>query len=151
MILIVSPTNVPVRETIKIILENVYNHETLPPPAIPAADLEELLLLCTTSVPFRGVDGNMYVQKDGMSMGSPLGPTFANFYMAHHENKVLSLPNMSPNIYCRYVDDIFTDADEELLLKIKRAMEEQSVLKFTYELANGGQLPFPRYTNHVYQ
>ena len=135
-------TNVPVRETIKIILENVYNHETLPPPAIPAADLEELLLLCTTSVPFRGVDGNMYVQKDGMSMGSPLGPTFANFYMAHHENKVLSLPNMSPNIYCRYVDDIFTDADEELLLKIKRAMEEQSVLKFTYELANGGQLPF---------
>ena len=84
----------------------------------------------------------MYIQKDGMSMGSPLGPTFANFYMADVENKVLSMPNMKPNIYCRYVDDIFTDASKELLLEIKKAMEEQSVLTFTFEEAQNGQLPF---------
>ena len=28
-------------------------------------------------------------QHNGIAMGSPLGPLFANFYMAHIENKVL--------------------------------------------------------------
>ena len=135
-------TNVPVRETIKIIIKNVYHHETLPPPAIDPKKLEELLLLCTTSVPFRNVDGKMYMQTDGMSMGSPLGPTFANFYMADLENRVLNIPNMKPNIYCRFVDDIYTDADHELLLEIKKSMEDNSVLKFTYEESQDGQLPF---------
>ena len=135
-------TNVPVYETIEIIIRNVYHHKTLPPPCISREDLRELLILCTTSVPFRNVDGKLYIQKDGMSMGSPLGPTFANFYMADVENKVLNMPNMKPNIYCRYVDDIFTDADKELLLEIKKSMEEHSVLKFTYEEAQDGQLPF---------
>jgi hypothetical protein len=135
-------TNVPVRETIKIIIKNVYHHDTLPPPAIPKEKLEELLLLCTTAVPFRNIDGKMYIQRDGMSMGGPLGPTFANFYMADLENRVMSMPNMKPKIYCRYVDDIYTDAHPELLLEIKKAMEENSVLKFTCEKAIDGQLPF---------
>ena len=91
-------TNVPVYETIDIIIRNVYHHKTLPPPCISREDLRELLILCTTSVPFRYIDGKLYIQKDGMSMGSPLGPTFANFYMADVENKVLSMPNMKPNI-----------------------------------------------------
>ena len=96
-------TNVPVKETIDIILRNVYNHPTLPAPNIPKQKLKELLMLCTTSVPFRNIDGKMYIQIDGMSMGSPLGPTFANFYMADLENRVLSIPGLKPNIYCRFV------------------------------------------------
>ena len=135
-------TNVPVHETIDIIIRNVYHHKSLPPPNISKDDLRELLLLCTTAVPFRNVDGKMFIQIDGMSMGSPLGPTFSNFYMANLENKVLSMPNMKPNIYCRYVDDIYTDADNELLLKIKQSMEDNSVLKFTYEESQDGELPF---------
>ena len=88
------------------------------------------------------MDGKLHIQIDGMSMGSPLGPTFANFYMADLENRVLSLPNLKPNIYCRYVDDIYTDAHHELLLEIKKSMEDNSVLKFTYEESQNGQLPF---------
>ena len=84
----------------------------------------------------------MYIQIDGMSMGSPLGPTFANFYMADLENRVLSIPGMKPKIYCRFVDDIYTDAKLELLLEIKKSMEEHSVLKLTYELSKNNQLPF---------
>ena len=49
---------------------------------------------------------------------------------------------MKPNIYCRFVDDIYTDADQELLLEIKKTMEKNSVLKFTYEEAQDGELPF---------
>ena len=117
-------TNVPIRETINIILREVYNHPTLRPPEISPQKLKELLLLCTTSVPFRNIDGKLHVQIDGMSMGSPLGTTFANIYMADLENRVLSLPGMQPNIYCRFVDDIYTDARYELLLEIKKSMEE---------------------------
>ena len=135
-------TNVPIKETIDIIIKNVYNHPTLPAPNIPKQKLKELLLLCTTSVPFRNIDGKMYIQIDGMSMGSPLGPTFANFYMADLENRVLNIPGMKPNIYCRFVDDIYTDAKLELLLEIKKSMEEHSVLKFTYELSKDNKLPF---------
>lgn len=135
-------TNVPIQETINIILREVFNHPILPPPEISPRKLEKLLLLCTTSVPFRNIDGQLYIQIDGMSMGSPLGPTFANYYMADLENRVLSLPDMKPNIYCRFVDDIYTDAKYEQLLKIKNSMEEHSVIKFTFELSQNNQLPF---------
>ena len=42
-------------------------------------------------------------------MGSPLGPLFANFYMAEQENNTISFlkPEESPLVYCNYVDDIF--------------------------------------------
>ena len=42
-------------------------------------------------------------------MGSPLGPTFAAFYMATIENKVV--PRHKYTIYTRYVDDIFVAMD----------------------------------------
>ena len=84
-------TNVPVDRTINIILEKVYNHPSIPPPAIPKNIMRELLITCTTEVPFRNINGDMYVQCDGVSMGSPLGPTFANFFMAEVEKKYIFL------------------------------------------------------------
>ena len=41
-------TNVPVEETIQIILDNVYNHSTLPPLKMPRTLLEAMLRACTT-------------------------------------------------------------------------------------------------------
>ena len=41
-------------------------------------------------------------------MGTPMGPTFANYYMFHLENSVFDdNPMIKPTIYCKYVDDIF--------------------------------------------
>lgn len=48
------------------------------------------LLICTTQVPFYGCYGNVCKQTDNVAMGSPLGPTLSNFYMAHVENKVFN-------------------------------------------------------------
>ena len=62
--------------------------------------------------------------------------------MADLENCVLSLPDHKPNIYCRFVDDIYTDANLQLLLRIKKSMEDNSILKFTYELSKENKLPF---------
>ena len=47
--------------------------------------MKELLILGTTQTPFRNFDGELYLQMDGVMMGSSLGPTFANYYMAHLE------------------------------------------------------------------
>ena len=47
---------------------------------------------------------NLYLQQDGVSMGSPLGVTFANFYMTDVENKFFELnPHLKPTVFCRYV------------------------------------------------
>ena len=74
-------------------------------------------------------------------MGSPLAPTFAEFYMCNLENQVLT--NNKPDIYCRYVDDIYVVIDSEnQLQELQRTMKEQSVLKFTYALSNNNSMPF---------
>ena len=52
---------------------------------------------------------SQYVQNDGVSRGSPLGPTFADFYMCHLENKLLKQieKKSNPLVYLRNVDHIF--------------------------------------------
>ena len=81
-------TNVPIERTIEIILQNVYHSTNLAAPSsIPEKTMKELLRLCTTGTPFRAIDGELYLQKEGVMMGSPLGPTFANYYMCHLENE----------------------------------------------------------------
>ena len=79
--------------------------------------------------------GETYVQIDGVSMGSPLGPTFADFYMSHLENAVLSLNRVSnPVFYRLYVDDILAVFTTERHVNLfKRRLEHSSVLKFTHE------------------
>ena len=101
-------TNLPVSETIKIIVDNVYNHSKLPPPDISRNVLEQLLTICATETPFQAPDGKIHQQTDGVSMGSCLGSTFANFYMCNLENTILpTIANFGHCIYTRYMDDIF--------------------------------------------
>ena len=77
-------------------------------------------------------------------MGSPLGFTFANFYMSHLENNILdNNPTIKPTTYCRYVDDIFViTKDTESLLILKPEFERNSVLKFTHEPNNNNKINF---------
>ena len=50
----------------------------------------------------------LYQQHDGVSMGSPLGPTIASFFLANMENKILlNNADYHPKLYLRYVDEIF--------------------------------------------
>ena len=136
-------TNVPIDPTIEIILELAYNHPNLPPPQIPKTLLKQFLALCTKELPFRAPDGKLYRQVEGVAMGSPLGPLFANFYMSYLENSVLSNTDNKPTIYARYVDDIFLQIQSiEELQNLKAKFENNSVLKFTFELNENNKLPF---------
>ncbi|XP_069172805.1 uncharacterized protein [Procambarus clarkii] len=76
-------------------------------------------------------------------MGSPLGVLFANIYMFTIEQRVIVDMGWKPVMYCRYVDDIFTQVpDARDLQQLKEAFEQISVLSFTYEMENNGKLPF---------
>ena len=76
-------------------------------------------------------------------MRSPLGPTFANFYMRDLENKILPNLERPPTIYCRYVDDIFVQVNNIQDLEIiQNELKSNSVLNFTVELNENKKLPF---------
>ena len=50
----------------------------------------------------------------GVAMGSPLGPTLANFFLVTLRTKLLAQNlDCSPKLYLRYVDDIFAIFEEE--------------------------------------
>ena len=135
-------TNVPIIETIEIILENCYNNSILEKPKIPKQILKELLIKCTMQAPFKHIDGNTYYQTEGIAMGSPLGPTFANFYMCHIENQIIN-KKIKVDTYIRYVDDILITIDnDDQLMKIKDTFENDSVLKFSFENEKFNKISF---------
>ena len=76
-------TNVPLYFTISIIAEHIYSDKSLSIPSFPKNTFIQLLKLATGGL-FMYKD--IFIQqKDGVSMGNPLGPTMANFFMAYLE------------------------------------------------------------------
>ena len=136
-------TNVPIDDTIEIICKYCYKNLNIPPPKIPEKILKDILRLCTKEFVFKCPQGNLYQQIDGIAMGSPLGPTFANFYMGNIENMILDELDDKPLIYCRYVDDIFMlSKNISQFDDLRSKFENNSVLKFTTELNINDKLPF---------
>ena len=100
-------------------------------------------MACTTQAPFRHIDGSLYLQIDGVSIGYALSVTFANFYMCYIENSVLNNSPDKPATYCQYVNHCYVvNRDEQHFLSIKESLEEASVLKFTYELSTNNAFNF---------
>ena len=99
-------TNVPVKETIDIILARAFK-DCDEYHGLKEKDLRELLQICVQESHFQ-FDNEFYDQIDGVSMGSPLGPLFANIFMDELENKNMNkLKELGVKVWYRYVDDIF--------------------------------------------
>ena len=100
-------TNIPLEETINICTNLLYNNVDVIE-SINKSEFENLLSLATQESCFMFND-ILYKQKDGVAMGSPLGPTMANIFLSFYEMKWLEqCPNeFKPVFYRRYVDDIF--------------------------------------------
>ncbi|XP_064106896.1 uncharacterized protein LOC135215872 [Macrobrachium nipponense] len=135
-------TNVPVDETINIIMDRIYRDPSTPQLNIPEVSLRTLLEICTKKAPFSTHKGQMFRQKDGVAIGSPLGVLFANFYMGTVEERIFSNIR-KPRKYARYIDNIFVQAeDEEEVEAVRRMFQHCSSLNYTVEFSNEGQLPF---------
>jgi len=92
------------------------------------------------------LDTKIYMQVDGVAMGSPLGPTLANVFMVHLEEIIMSKcpPNFKPVFYWRYVVDtiaLFRDRQEaESFLKFINSLHDN--IKFSAEYESGDCLNF---------
>ena len=134
-------TNVPLRDTIDIILKKVYD-EQLIKTKITRKNLEKLLLVCTQGTPFT-FNKKMYMQTDGVMMGSPLGALFANIFMCELENTIILSLGDKVHQWKRFVDDTFAfikpNTEQEIQLALNSFHEN---IKFTYELEQGSMISF---------
>ena len=138
-------TNIPLSETIDICLSKLYNSPTATFIGLSRDSFKTLLEL-SVKYCFFMFNNRFYQQLDGLGMGLPLSPTFANIFMGHHETNWLSnCPStFKPIFYRRYVDDTF------LIFKHKSHVmpfldflnSQHSNIKFTCEIEKNKTLPF---------
>ena len=139
-------TNVPLNEVIDSMADLIYS-ESAPSSFFVDSNISKtvfknMLKTCSQSI-FLYKD-NVYKQHDGLSMGSPLAPLMAEWFMAGIEHQIFqNTTAYTPKFYKRYVDDIFavfkSTADRDSFFQTLNSQHQN--LKFTME-ANIDQLPF---------
>ena len=105
-------TNIPLLGTIQIIADSLYDVNSFKTPPFPKESFIKLLTIATQGI-FMYKD-NIYKQTDGVAMGSPLGPSLANFFLGFLEKRDIIDSIHAPSFYNRYIDDIcaiFTNND----------------------------------------
>ena len=100
-------TNISLDETIEMINNELFKDESTHL-YYTKKQFINLLDLAIKDSPFL-FNNNLYVQVDGVAIGSCLGPTLTNAFLCHHETKWLrDCPSeCKPIFYRRYVDDTF--------------------------------------------
>jgi len=100
-------TNVPLHETTELIVNNL-NISHLDKFGLDKVHFRKLLEITAHHSVFC-FDDCLYTQTDGVAMGSPLGPSYANAFLCHHEQDWLEQCPLEfkPLHYRRYIDDTF--------------------------------------------
>ena len=92
-------TNIPIDETIKNVVDDLFS-SNMYRGKLSKSELYYLLKLATSESSFI-FDNILYKQIDGVTMGSPLGPTLANAFFCHYEKLWLDScpPEFKPVVY----------------------------------------------------
>ena len=108
---------------------------------VPETVLDMLkVCLSTTSFQFQG---KHYELSDGLPMGSPASPAIANIFMAKLEEDALKSFDGAPDVWYRYVDDVFSIVKKSLVEKLLVHLNNQHPsIVFTLEKEEEGKLPF---------
>ena len=137
-------TNIPVDETIQII-SNLLFANCMLFHGFDRLSFNNLLSLAVKNCHFT-FNGQIYQQIDGVAMGSPLGPLFANIFLSYHEK--LWLHNcpaaFKPLLYRRYVDACFLlfNSLDHVPYFLNSLNQQHTNISFTSELEKDGKLPF---------
>ena len=96
-------TNVPLDETIGLIADCVYGPSSKKVPPFPKKWFTKLLQFATSGMFL--YNNKLYKQVDGVAMGSPLGPSLANFFLGHLEDKfffnsLMSVSGVTSTLSC---------------------------------------------------
>ena len=129
-------TNVPLKRTVNIILKRVYE-EKLIDTSLKKSTLKKLILDTCQKTAFL-YNGQIYEQRDGVSMGASLGPVLANIIMTECEKIVVQklIAQNKIKFYVRYVDDtllLVKRTDIEYILKKFNAFDKTKNLRFTVD------------------
>ena len=135
-------TNIPLQETIDIAINLIFNHN--PNLNITKKELKKLFLFAASQTHFI-FNSKFYNQIDGVAMGSPLAPVFANIFMGFYESKWLNEYNLNkPKFYLRYVDDILAafDKEQDSLDFLNFLNKKHPNIKFTIEKQTNHSIAF---------
>ena len=101
-------TNVPVSETLEIIINKLFISVDALYLGYSKKLFYEMLNLAVSNTYFF-FNNILYKQKEGLAMGNPLAPTLANIFLGNMEDNFLNdCPvEFKPLYYRRYLDDIF--------------------------------------------
>lgn len=138
-------TNIPLSETIQICLSKLYTNPASTVLGLSKNMFKSLLELAVKHSYF--VFNNVYYkQNDGLGMGLPLSPSFANIFLCHYEELWLSnCPTaFKPAFYRRYIDDtflLFHDKSHIKLFLNYMNCQHQSI-NFTCEIENNSCISF---------
>lgn len=139
-------TNVPVGKTIELVTKNLREKSNLLPEAI-----NEISILLTEVLKqnYFMFDGKIYVQTNGLAMGSPLSGILSEVYLNYIENAfIFSDNNKYKNkilFYHRYVDDtivLFDGNTRQINLLLKYLNNIEPHLKFTVETEKSDSINF---------
>ena len=104
--------------------------------------MREILLLCTKNVHFTSGD-LVYLQTDGVAMGSPLGPVLAGILMVDLERSLVPLVTAELSFWRRYVDDTITFVKIGTVDHILSMLNNfDPNIQFTYETEYNFKLAF---------
>ena len=138
-------TAIPVEETINIILDELFISDDTLIENMNRKQFKRLLKVATDNTYFL-FNCTLYKQVDGMAMGSPLGPVFANVFMNKLEREfMLHCPcDFKPKFYKRYVDDTFTifDSHSQALKFLEYINNRHPNIKFTVDFENNDKISF---------
>ena len=103
--------------------------------------MEEFLLLCTKNVHFT-FNGQIYIQVDGVAMGSCLAPLLADIFMIELER--LLIPNLRKiKFWKRSVVDAICFVKIVSIEYIRFVLNSfHKNIQFTYEVEGNTKLPF---------
>ena len=130
-------TNVPIPETMEIISNYLYEENkyiTL----IERKVFQKLIFIATQGIFM--FDGKLYKQIGGVTMGNPVGPILANFFLGHLENTPFENPDNNhvlPKLYLRYVGDVYAvfQCKSPCSKFLNRLNSQRNDIKFTVEKA----------------
>ena len=138
-------TNVPLTETIDIITNIVFPNQAQSFLGLNRSSFTKLLDIATRNCFFL-FDKRLYRQCEGLGMGLPHSPVFANIFLAFHEEQWLTNcpAHFKPVLYRRSVDDtfvLFSDKSHAPLF-LNYLNRQHNNINFTMETENDRSLSF---------
>ena len=140
-------TKTPVDQSLKVARNRLENDKKLKKRTkLSVNDIMELLtfVLTTTYFSFRG---QIYQQKFGVAMGSPVSPIIVNLFMEHLEQRAINTApeDLKPRYWKRYVDDVLAiirRGKEKELNQHLDSIDASGNVKFTHEEMTDNRIPF---------